>query len=94
MTERKRLAALYRAAAKDIEDGFDLGSCVAITYRVSSAIAPCNCAEAQRYARIFADSMFMNGYGGMVAALPKEHQRGYRVTALCLAAAMVEAGDA
>lgn len=90
-TDRTALAALYRNAAKDVELT-NRPSCCAITYLVSSSIAPLNCTEAMRYVSIFADGMIQYGY--MVRDLAEEEQRGFRETALCFAAAMVEAGDA
>lgn len=93
-TEGTRLAALYREAARDIEQD-DRMSCCAVTHLVSSEIAPLKCAEAQRYVRVFADAMIGYGsYGWMVGDLDEEEKQDFRVLALCFAAAMVETGDA
>ena len=93
-TDRKRIANLYREAARLIEreDGL---SCCAVSYLAAPDKVALDCAEARRYAGIFARRMVgPQGYGDIVSDLPEEDRQGFRVLALCFAAAMVEAGDA
>lgn len=92
---KKALAEIYREAARVVERTGEM-SCCAVRDIAKTADTTYKCPESNRYAKIFAPSMLDTAgcYHDLVKELPDEDRHGFRVLALCFAAAMVEAGDA
>ena len=102
-TERTQAAQIYRDAAKLVEDGMADETCNAVQRRVLGREWYHDKTEVHAYAKTFAPDpevmeRLMSGYCfqfgvQLRSALDGDEFHGWRVLALCFAAAMAETGD-
>jgi hypothetical protein len=101
-TDKNSRAAIYRAAARQMEKNFDrdlhngaywYGACDNIAHVVTGSAVRSDCAEALAFERVFRPKS-VYAYWGDEWGCNHDERRNIRILALCFMAAMVEAGDA